>query len=409
MNDAEHLSRLLTNLPPLVFHDFLDKTFNLTLTTPDKKQGLREQRAAMAAELSGLPVASRRKLEDVAERIMMLCDGPGKDAVEVLSRSIVGVKRKAEFDACRSQYERALWLHSNALPLFDDAINARQADMFRQSLTCYSGFVAPKKLKVLDDEAAQQAFRDAVARHFFCSVDKVAVQIFKRLRPDSLTGDEVALYQISVHHNRPPEMVDTVKDSQLVSSQVVRATSTHITYEPAEGHLEVLSKDTAGRATLARIAADTLLQSPISGETIPLKQYDFQSLAVPRDFDIGDEPVAHVKVVELGFSTANLRSLVVRISAKDEDDIHAAARGLVGPGFDFRHHHLTYAQILIRAKKMPRERARTIRVVLRHENKCNIKTKREADRALCDRLLTRWNLVKEIGVDPAPSVDPGTA
>ena len=36
-------------------------------------------------------------------------------------------------------------------------------------------------------------------------------------------------------------------------------------------------------------------------------------------------------------------------------------------------------------------------MILRDDNKCNIKTKREKDRALCDRLLAKWHLVKEIG------------
>lgn len=409
MNDAENLSKLLTHLPPAVFRDFVISEFHLSMPELDPKQGKREQRAAMATELSSLSVASRRKLEEVAERIMLLCDGPGQDAVEVLSLSIVGAKAKAEFAACPSQYERALWLHVKAGMLFDEALNARQADVFRQSLTCYSGFMAPKDLIVLDDEVAQQAFREAVAAHFFCSVDTVAVQVFKRLRPDTLTGDDVDLYQISVHHNRPPEMVDLVEDSQLVSAPVIRATSSHITYEPTEGHLEVLSKDTAGRTSLALIAADTLLKSPISGDTIPLKQYDFQSLAAPRHFDLTGEPVQYVKVLELGFSKPEFRSLVVKIGARDAEDIYTAARSLIGPGFDFGRHHLTYALISIRTKKIGRERARTLRVVLRHENKCNVKTKRETDRALCDRLLSKWGLVKELGSDPTTSVDPSAA
>ena len=51
----------------------------------------------------------------------------------------------------------------------------------------------------------------------------------------------------------------------------------------------------------------------------------------------------------------------------------------------------------IRLKKVGKDRARTITVILRDENKCNIKTKREKDRVLCDRLLAKWQLVKEIG------------
>jgi hypothetical protein len=61
-------------------------------------------------------------------------------------------------------------------------------------------------------------------------------------------------------------------------------------------------KDTDGREALARIVADSLLQSPITGDKIPLKQYDYQSLAAPRSFDLTGEDVASVKVIELGYT-----------------------------------------------------------------------------------------------------------
>ena len=138
---------------------------------------------------------------------------------------------------------------------------------------------------------------------------------------DTLTGEDVDLYQVSVHHNRPPEIIDRVQASELVPQEVIRAVSSHITYEPANGHLEVLSKDTDGREALARIVADSLLQSPITGDKIPLKQYDYQSLAAPRSFDLTGEDVASVKVIELGYTTANHRSLLVKIWTKDVDDI----------------------------------------------------------------------------------------
>jgi len=148
-----------------------------------------------------------------------------------------------------------------------------------------------------------------------------------------------------------------------------------------------------------------LLQSPITGEKIPLKQYDYQSLAGPRNFDIAGEAVASVKVIELGYLGDNHRSLMVKIWTKDADDIHAAARSLISPQFDFRDHQINYAKISIRTKKVGADRARTISVILRDDNKCNIKTKREKDRALCDRLLVKWNLVKVIGHVPEETLD----
>ena len=77
-----------------------------------------------------------------------------------------------------------------------------------------------------------------------------------------------------------------IKAKELVPQAIIRAVSSHITYEPANGHLEVLSKDTSGREAMARTVADALLQSPITGEKIPLKQYDYQSLCAARNFDI---------------------------------------------------------------------------------------------------------------------------
>ncbi|WP_031595379.1 hypothetical protein [Ferrovum myxofaciens] len=397
MNDAQNITHLLGHLPPAVFHEFITGEFGLEWPEPNSKLGKREQRATMQAAVSGLDVHKRQKIEEVAENIVLLSDGAGQDVVDGFSADIFDDTSRETFAIIANQYERTLWLYINEPVLFREALDARQADVFRQSASCYSGFMAPSNLPVLGDEASKAAFHKSVAVQLGCSEDGVAIQIFKRLRPDTQTGDDVALYQFSIHHNRPPEIVDCVKASELVHQEVIRAVSSHITYEPTHGYLEVLSKDTDGREALARIVADTLLQSPITGTKIPLKRYDYQSLATPQPFDISGEDVTSAKVIELGYSDSNYRSLVVKTSAKDVDSIYTAAKSLILPTFDFRDHLLSYAKLSIRLKKIDKERSRTITIILREENKCNIKTKREKDRALCDRLLAKWHLVKEIG------------
>jgi len=404
MHDAENLSKLLSHLPPAVLREFLTSEFDLALPALDPQQGKRQQRAAMETVLAALPVAARQRIEEVAERILLLCDGPGQDVVAGCSDGIFAAADGKAFAALPDQYQRALWLHQQAPGVFKEALAARQADVFRQSAWCYSGFVAPAGLTVQDDPATRQAFHQRVAAQLGCPSEAVAIQIFKRLRPDTETGEEVVLYQVSIHHNRPPELIDCVQASALVAQEVTRAASAHITYEPANGHLEVLAKDTAGRAGLARIVADVLLQSPFTGAKIPLKQYTYQSLAAPRNFDLSGESVASVKVLELGHTDADHRSLRVKIRAKDGDDIYAAARSLTHPQFDFRDHRLNHAKLSIRLQKAGRERARTLSVILRDDNQCNVKTKRERDRVLCDRLLAKWHLVREIGDDAAQPV-----
>ena len=400
MNDAENLSKLLGYLPPAVFQSFMAAKFSLEMPELDKKATKKDQRAGMEAVLTALDVSARQRIEEVAEQIILLSDGPGQDVLDGFSQEIFDDEARAQFEGIRSQYERALWIYLNECDLFEEALNARQADIFRQSASCYSGYKAPKNLTVLDDPMAKHAFHEAVAQQLGCTNDEVAVQIFKRLRPDTETGEEVDLYQVSVHHNRPPEIVDYVQQSELIPQEVVRAVTSHITYEPANGHLEVLSKFTDGREVLARIVSDHLLQSPITGEKIPLKQYDYQSLNVPRNFDLTGEPsVFSVKVVELSYIGANYRALVVKIGFKDVDDIHTAARSLISPTFSFENRRLNYAKLSIRLKKPGKGRARTITVIMRDENKCNIKTKREKDRVMCDRLLAKWGLIREVGGD----------
>ncbi len=402
MNDAENLSKLLSCVTPAVFRDFMIAHFHLAMPELDAKLGKRAQRAAMDAFLAALSAHGRSRIEEVAERIILLSDRPGQDVMAGISLEISGEKAQAEFAAIANQYERALWLYLNATLLFDKACSARQADVFRQNSRCYSGFVAPRGLAVLDDEDARQGYLQAVARHLGCAPDTVAVQVFRRLRADTAKGPTVELYQISAHHNLAPEIIEKVEGSELVPQEVVSAISSHITYEPATGHLEVLSKDTDGREALARIAADTLLQSPISGDTIPLKQYDYQSLAAPRSFDLTGENVTSVKVIQLGYSTPEHRSVLVKIWAKDPEDIYTAARSLISLSFDFRHHVINYAKLSLRIPRIGAEKAHSIAIELRGDNKCSVKTKREKERALCDRLLERWGFIKSIDDDAAP-------
>jgi len=402
MNDAENLSKLLSCVAPAVFRDFMIAHFHLAMPELDAKLGKRAQRAQLEAVLTALAAHDRRKIEDVAERIVLLSDRPGQDVVAAISQEITDEAAQAEFGAITNQYERALWLYLNATLLFDEAHNARQADLFRQSTRCYSGFIAPRDLTVLDDEDARQAYLHAMAEHLGCAPDTVAVQVFRRLRAETAKAPKVELYQISAHHNRPPEIIEKVEGGELVAQEVVSAISLHITYEPATGHLEVLSKDTDGREALARIAADKLLQSPISGDTIPLKQYDYQSLAARRSFDLTGENVTSVKVIQLGYSTPEHRSVLVKIWAKDPEDIYTAARSLISLSFDFRHHVINYAKLSLRIPRIGAEKAHSIAIELRGDNKCSVKTKREKERALCDRLLERWGFIKSIDDDAAP-------
>lgn len=398
MHDCENLNKLLIHLPFKTFRAFIHQHCDLDLAALEHEKSKRNQREKTKTAFATLPIQDRQNIEDSAEKIVLLADGAGQDVLDALRFNLFTDAERQTVEALPNQYQRALWFYDNEPALFKEALDARQADMYRQSQACYSGFKVPSDLTVLDSAEAVAQFHEKVAQQLNCSVDAVAIQLFTRFRPDSETGQDVTLYQVSIHHNRLPESIDCVESSELVTHDVIQAESAFITYEPSNGHLEVLSKNTEARETLACLVADTLLQSPISGEKIPVKQYDYQSLASHRLFDISGEPVASVKVTQLGY-TPNSRELIFKIPGNDPDSIYLAAKAAIHPEFDFRSHPLTYAKLSIRLKKQGSQRQRTLSIILRQDNKCNIKTKREKDRALCDRLLVKWGLIKEVGYE----------
>jgi hypothetical protein len=406
MTDYEYISKLIRHLPPVVCRTFLAEQTAAEIPDLNTKEKLTAQRALLTTHMAKLSFHTLQKLEEICESIALLSDGPEQDVIEGIKHEINTDKWLEAFSALRNPYEKSLWFFEHEPRLFDEALNSRQADLFRQSQSCYSGFLADIDLILHEDEQSKERFHEAAAAHFGCPKDEIAIQVFRRLRTDTSAEPTIALYQVSIHYNRPPEIVEYVQHSELLANEVVRAISSHITYEPDKGYVEVLSKDTQGRDTLAAIVAETLLASPITGESVPIKQYEYQSLAAPRNFDISNEPVTSVKVLELGYAGPVCGSSIAKVSIRDPQDIYSAAKSLYNnPAFEFREYTLNYAKISIKLRNEGRGRARTITIELRGNNRCNIKTKREKDRALCDDLLHKWNLVKEVSKDARP-IDP---
>ena len=82
MNDAENLSKLLGHLPPAVFREFMVDEFSLAMPDLDTKKPKKEQREQMEAVLTALGVSERQRIEEVAERIVLLSDGAGQDVID---------------------------------------------------------------------------------------------------------------------------------------------------------------------------------------------------------------------------------------------------------------------------------------------------------------------------------------
>ena len=397
MKDAENLSKLLSGATPAVFKTHLADCHGLELPKLDKKEGKRRVVSAYSQAISQLSFEKRQALDEWAESINILTDGPGKDAIKSVRIDKLSEEHHEEFDNIGNQYDRSLWLYANSFALFREAVNSKNANEFRQKVSCYTGFLGPKSLDVNDSRDAINKFISVVSTQMGCPEDQVAVEVFQRVHPSS-SGNAVALYQVNIHHNLAPEAVDCVKKRNLHSEQIVRAVSSFITYEPSTGNIDVLSKNRNGRDILARATADCLLESPIEGERIPIKQYDYQFLSSPVSLNIAGEPVDAAKVVRLCYAIGG-RVLEYRIGAKDLEDIHTRASQDIHPQFRFSGHRLTSVWIRVQIRRTEDEKARPVIIVLSGENGCNIKTKREKDRILCEVLLQKWGVIKEVKIE----------
>lgn len=395
MKDSENLTKLLNGSSPHLFRLVITLNFDVKLPEIEPDSGKRSIRNSFKDVICNISQISRKKINEWAEKINLLTDAVGRDVMESIRYDQLDKSKHEEFDQLANQFDRSLWLLNNELILFNEALDRRLADIFRQKKTCYTDFDGPKNVPLKQASEVDYEFHDCIADYINRPRDQVAISTFNRIHPDSETGEDVSLFQICIHHNLAPEVIECVKQSQLDSMQITRAVCAYITYEPSTGKLSVLSKDNKSREGLARIAADSFLESPISGEKIPLKQYEYQFLAEPFLFDIAGENIEWVKVTELSYKESG-RTLSYKIGAKCPDDIYESAKQDIAPQFSFANHFLSTVEISVRFRKTASERSRTEKIVLKNESGCNISAKREKDRVVCERLLRKWGIVKEV-------------
>lgn len=114
MQDAENLTKLLGHLAPAQFRQLMMDEFAETLPAVNSKDPKKVQREALQTGLDALPVAKRQRMEEFAEKVISLTDGPGQDVVDGFRDDIFDDNDRKVFDALRNQYERSVWLSQNA-------------------------------------------------------------------------------------------------------------------------------------------------------------------------------------------------------------------------------------------------------------------------------------------------------
>ncbi len=385
------LARFIRNTPVPDLRNyfvFREVDFPESMNWDEETNNVTKPLLRIVNELSDIEQA-RLRLD--AERIDRMSDEIGQRAILALApdRDLIVSLENA--------YARTLWLFINEPDLFRRAEEACFVDHARRGRT-WDGFSGPKELAVSETPENMAALAEKVRGHFR-EGEKIKVDVFKRVRP-GLDGEEYELVQVTIYREGLPNSFLVFEGDELERLVHKPVFEIALTYEPDNGVIEVIAKEKAGRAELAKIFAETLLEQKISGERIPLRHYDLSGLARPHDFPTDPEDGIESVVIRMLKLNPMDGSAFVTIEPRGEsgETIYEASRRLFSERDPFANDYgVVRARISIRFRSdSVNPRGKTLTFNLSGPNGCDLKGKTEKERLIGEKYLVRWGLAEDL-------------
>jgi hypothetical protein len=393
-NDSPHLTRLVQRAPLDLLRQLLAKPGNAFSAEAIWKADAKQTRAALKDAIPTLPASERRDFDRVCERIDRMTDEAGAEAINQIREGIFEV---AAFEALSDQYGRSLWLYLREPENFQRAEDARYADAYRGSGRIYSAFKGPRKVAVNLIDKRRKALLGDLAK-LFRTADPILLDHFVRPRTDLEHDGEVELHQFSIQHNGERQSVETIQaDGDVGLVYFCPANSVKVTYEPANGVVEIYARDRNLRPEVFKRFAKHVLDHEVEAQPVPLRNYDIASLAADRYFPLVDPEIASVRVAQLRLRVgARGSALELKVGDRDARTLYGLAAEMFGDNNPLEQaYRLDQARIVIRFHRLPgQRRAKSLVVVITTPNGCNIKSHTDRDRQLAEKYLRLWGLVE---------------
>ncbi|MBF0311614.1 MAG: hypothetical protein HQL56_19045 [Magnetococcales bacterium] len=327
------------------------------------------------------------------DRIQAMTDEPGQWAIFQTAID------KTRLEGLANPHERAMWLFRAEPAAFRQAEEIRYTDTRRQG-RMWSGFVGPRHLVPSRDTSEHRRFEEKVCSLF--GSRNARLDLFERTRPGRDSQPE-RLVQAVIYRDGLPDAgleFNALGELELRPRRPVFELA--ITYEPNSGVIEVVANGVEQRTRLARLFAEIILQQGILGLRIPLRQYDLSRLLAPCDFPTDPEDgIDAVKVtwLKLRRQASTLPCIALISKWEDRHSVHEHAQHLIVAPEGMPQQFQTDEAIIsirLRPARGSTGRRRTINVTITLPNGCNLKSKTEKERLICDKYLPLWGLVKEI-------------
>jgi hypothetical protein len=344
--------------------------------------------------LSGILPEDFAKLQENAERINEMTDEIGQTAL----LSVVPDAELEAHRACKNAHDRALRIFLTDKNLFRRAEEIRHTDRYRKG-RMWSAFVGPKNVTVSTASEDMAQFEAKILACFRAG-QRIKVDIFDRTKPYGEDQD-LALVQVVAYHERLPESYPALDEANDVISKVYRpAHEIALTYEPESGSIEVIANDRECRPEIAKLFAETLLQTEIEGQKFPLKQYDIAKLLRPFDFPTDPQDgIQSVKVTMLRLTPYDSQNKVtLDASAREPRTLYALAQEWFNAHDPLRT-GFALSGVRIAVKFAPDHkdpRGKTVTFKIGYPNSCDLKDKTEKERLIGEKYLRRWGLIKDV-------------
>lgn len=329
-----------------------------------------------------------------AERFVDMADAMGQDAMQSVVMDHQG------FASQENALTRSVWLFLREPASFRRAEEIRYADNYRMG-RMWDGFIGPKGVPVSDQTEHHLEFGDRIKGWF--RANQVKVEIFERTRVEMEDGERqvMQLVQLVVYREGLPDSVLEFEQGDLTRRSRRPVMESSLTYEADSGVIEVVAQDRPSREEMARVFAESLLRQGIAGKRVPLREFDLRPLMTPHPFSTDlEDGIAAVEVVSL-----TLKPLLDGAERVTFDADRKTGRSLYERIFEWFQEHSPLNQGFFMQKAILSVifqpdggvgRGRVVPVRLSLPNGCNLKSRTEKERLVCEKYLSHWKLVQEV-------------
>lgn len=332
-------------------------------------------------------------LTSEAERVNALTDELGQSILKHFVRK----DELNEYHQLKNEFDRVLWMYLKDVERFLQVEDCWYTDTRRQG-RMWEAFVGLEGLKISADGDHLSSFKKKLME-LFRTVGKIKVDVYERTRSEG-EGNEVEIIQVMVYREDLAITQLAFENEDLISKIVRPVQEVALTYEPKRGYIEIIADGKENRKAIAKIFSETLLQSTIDGDNIPLKQYDIQKLlkSVVLSFD-PDDGIESVRVTMLKVARPNSNnSVTLDVTTKEEHSIYDVSKEYFGDNDPLKS-GFKLKQVRISIKFMPDDesrRGKILHIKIRDQGGCDLKSKSQKEILIGDKYLEQWGLIKTI-------------